>query len=81
MIDAIPKKDSDPHGHVSVLSRVATGNLTLAVQVHDADDIFKILDLKNVVESHYEMVSGNTAEISMVLVGATEAWLVRLIKW
>ncbi|KAJ3180590.1 hypothetical protein HDU85_003994 [Gaertneriomyces sp. JEL0708] len=55
--------------------RVIHGCIPLAIKVHEANDISKVISLKNEVEAAAHKF-GNQGNISFTIVGGEEAWLV-----
>lgn len=66
LIDSV--NSTTPH---DPFQQVIQGKLPLAVNVHSADDILRVLELKSSVEEHTKR------NFTMVIIGGAEAWMAR----
>ena len=60
-----------------ILHKVVRGEVPLAVEVNNSDDILKVVGVKELVEEHVHNMTGTRPVIKLVIVGGVEAWVVQ----
>ncbi|KAJ1562324.1 hypothetical protein HK096_011352 [Nowakowskiella sp. JEL0078] len=76
LFDQIATLNETDSENISPFSKVVLGELGIAVEVSESDDILKLIALKKKVEKQIEISGFETEPLMVTIVGGAEAWAV-----